>query len=150
MSKQEEAALILRLYELRREPVMREARNWYFREFNPETFADFMAAMFSEHSGHLRMVLSYWDMAAALVHNGAISLELFCDANGEHIGVYTKIEPFLGEARAQFGPHFAANFEKLIDAMPDGHKRVAQTREQMKAIRARMQQMAQKQQAKTA
>ena len=150
MSKQDEGALILKLYELRREPVMREARNWYFREFHPESFADFSAAIFGEHSGHLRMVLSYWDMAAAQVHNGAISLQFFNDSNGEHIGVFSKIEPLLGEIRAQFGPQFAANFEKLIDATPDGRKRVAQAREQMKAIRAKMAQMAQKQQAKTA
>jgi hypothetical protein len=138
MSKQDEAALILKLYELRREAVMREARQWYFREFNPQSFADFTAALFSEHTGHLRMVVSYWDMAAALVNNGAISLDLFCDSNGEHIGVFAKIEPFLGEIRAAYGPQFAANFEKLIDATPDGRKRVAQTREQMKAIRAQM------------
>ena len=150
MSKQEEAALILRLYELRRETVMRDARNWYFREFNPQSFAEFNAALFGEHTGHLRMVISYWDMAAALVNNGAISLELFADSNGEHIGVFAKIEPLLPEIRAAYGPNFAANFEKLIDATPDGRKRVAQSREQMKAIRAQMAQSAQKQQAKTA
>ncbi len=150
MSKQEEAALILRLYELRREAVMRDARNWYFRDFNPQSFAEFNAALFGEHTGHLRMVISYWDMAAALVNNGAISLELFADSNGEHIGVFAKIEPLLPEIRAAYGPNFAASFEKLIDAIPDGRKRVAQSREQMKAIRAQMAQSAQKQQAKTA
>jgi hypothetical protein len=149
MSKQEEAGLILRLYELRREAVMREARNWFFREFNPQSFADFNSAMFGDHSGHLRMVVSYWEMAAALVNNGAISLELFNDSNGEHIGVFAKIEPFIGEIRAAYGPQFAVNFEKLIDATPDGRKRVATNREQMKAIRAQMAQ-AQQKQAKSA
>ena len=67
MSKQEEAGLILKLYELRREDTMRKARDWYFREFNPQTMAEFNNAMFGEHSGHLRMVTSYGDMAAALV-----------------------------------------------------------------------------------
>src|SRR4029077_10273213 len=71
MSKQEEANLILKLYELRREPVMREARNWFF-SFNPTSAAEYMEAMMGEHSGHLRMVISYWDMAASLVNNGAI------------------------------------------------------------------------------
>jgi hypothetical protein len=138
MSKSEEGALILRLYELRREETMRKARNWYFMEFHPQSLADFNAAMFSEHSGHLRMVVSYWDMAAALVNNGAISLELFNDTNGEHIAVFSKFEPMLGEIRAAYGPQFAANFEKLIDATPDGRKRVAMAREQMKAIRAQL------------
>ena len=138
MSIQDEAGLILKLYELRREETMRKARDWYFREFNPESMADFQAAMFGEHSGHLRMVVTYWDMAAALVNRGAISLEMFNDANGEQIGVFAKIEPLLGEIRAMLAPQFAVNLEKLIDATPDGRKRSAGSREQIKAMRARM------------
>ena len=81
------------------------------------------AAIFGEHSGHVRMVVTYWDMAAALVNRGAISLELFNEANGEHIGVFAKIEPLLAEIRGAFGPQYATNLEKLIDATPDGRKR---------------------------
>ena len=138
MSKQEEAGLILKLYELRREAVMRQARDWYFLEFNPDTVADFTNAMFGEHTGHLRMVISYWDMAAALVNSGAISQQLFNDSNGEHIAVFAKIEPLLSEIRAAYGPQFAANLEKLIDATPDGRKRTAEARERIKAIRAQL------------
>lgn len=138
MSIQEEAGLILKLYELRREETMREARDWFFREFNPENVGDFMSAMMGPHSGHLRMVVSYWDMAAALVNKGAINVELFTDANGEHIGVFSKIEPVLGDIRKGFGPGFATNLEKLIDATPNGRERVARSREQMKAMRAQM------------
>src|SRR5206468_4949794 len=68
MSKQHEAELILKLYELRRDETMRKARDWFFLKFHPESMADFNRAMFSDHSGHLRMVMSYWDMAAALVN----------------------------------------------------------------------------------
>ena len=138
MSKQEEAGLILKLYELRREDTMRKARDWYFREFNPQSMADFNNAMFGEHSGHLRMVVSYWDMAAALVNNGAISLEFFNDSNGEQIGVFSKVELLLGEIRSAYGPQFAGNLEKLVDATPDGRKRAAATRERMKAIHAQI------------
>jgi len=138
MSKQEEAGLILKLYELRREEKMRQARDWYFSQFHPETIADYNAALFGPHSGYVRMVVSYWDMAAGLVNNGAISIDLFNDANGEQIGVFSKIEPFLTELRAQLGPHFLANLEKLIDATPNGRKRVADARERVKAMRARM------------
>ncbi|MBV8551869.1 MAG: hypothetical protein JOY54_11245 [Acidobacteriaceae bacterium] len=117
---------------------MRKARDWYFVEFNPESMADYNSAIFSEHSGHLRMVLSYWDMAAALVNHGAISMDLFNDTNSEHIGVFLKVEPLLGEIRATYAPQFLANLEKLIDAQPDGRKRLATARERMKAIRAQM------------
>jgi hypothetical protein len=140
MSKQEEASLILKLYDLRREPVMRKARDWYFRDFHPQSMADYNNALFGEHSGYVRMVITYWDMAAALVNNGAISLEMFTDSNGEHIGVFSKIEPLLGEIRAAYAPQFAVNLEKLIDATPDGRKRVAAMRERFKTIRAQMEQ----------
>src|SRR5580658_7506285 len=100
MSKQEEAGLILKLYDLRREATMRKARDWFFRDFNPQSVADVSEAMFSaEHSGYLRMVVSYWDMAAALVNQGAISLEMFTNTNGEYIGVFSKLEPLLGQLR---------------------------------------------------
>ncbi|HTS49490.1 MAG TPA: hypothetical protein VMH05_16170 [Bryobacteraceae bacterium] len=136
MSKQDEAGLILKLYELRREETMRKARDWYFREFNPQSIADFNSALMGEHSGHLRMVVTYWDMAAALVNNGAISLDLFNEANGEHLAVFAKIEPLLKEIQATIGPQFGANLEKLVNSMPDGRQRIAAIRERFKGIQA--------------
>jgi hypothetical protein len=140
MSKQEEAGLILKLYELRREDVMRKARDWYLRDFNPQSMADFNQEMMGQHSAYLRMVTSYWGMAAALVNDGAISLELFNNSNGEHIGVFAKFEPLVGEIRSTYGPQFGVHLEKLIDATPNGRARVAAAREQMKAMRARLEQ----------
>lgn len=136
MSKQAEAELILKLYDLRREATMRKARDWYFMEFHPETMGDYNAALFGEHSGYLRMVQTYWDMAAALVNNGAISVEMFTDTNGEHIGVFSKLEPLLPQIRAAWGPLAMVNLEKLIDATPNGRARSAEVRERMKGIRA--------------
>ena len=75
MSKHEEADLILKLYDLRREPTMRIARDYFFRDFNPESMADIGNLLMGEHSGHIRMVMSYWDMAAALVNHGAIDIK---------------------------------------------------------------------------
>jgi hypothetical protein len=138
MSKQAEADLILKLYELRREATMRKARDWYFLEFNPESMADYTNALFTEHSGHLRMVLTYWDMASTLVNHGAIDLDFFNDANGEQIGVFSKVEPFLGEIRAGYNPQFLVNLEKLIDATPDGRKKTAVARERMKGVRSEL------------
>jgi hypothetical protein len=138
MSKQEEAGLILKLYELRREETMRKARDWFFRDFNPQSMTDFADAMFGEHSAHLRMVVSYWDMAAALVNDGAISMDLFNSTHGEHIPVFAKIEPLLGEIREFYAPQFAVQLEKLIDATPDGRKRAANARERIKAIGAQV------------
>ncbi len=138
MSKQKEADLILKLYELRREATMRKARDWYFREFNPESMEDITKTLFSEQSGYVRMVWTYWDMAAALVHHEAISVEMFTDTNGEYIGVFTKVEPFLAELRAINGPHYLVNLERLIDATPNGRQRVIAMRERLKTMRARL------------
>ncbi len=134
MSMHDEASLILKLYELRREAKLREARDWFFSEFNPQSMAEFSEALMGPHSAHLRMVVSYWEMAATLVNKGAISLDLFTSTNGEHIGVFMKIEPLLAEIRGMFGARYAANLEKLIDATPDGRKQVVEFRTRMKLI----------------
>ena len=129
MSKHEDANLILKLYDLRREPVMREARNWFF-SFNPQGPEDFLEVLTSDKSGHYRMVISYWDMACSLVNNGAIDQQMFNDANGEHVFVYAKMEPFIPLLREQMGsPNFLAHLEKTVKALPDYEKRVATIRE---------------------
>ena len=138
MSKQEDANLILRLYELRREPVMREARNWFF-SFNPPSAGEYMEAMMGEHSGHARMVVSYWDMAASLVNNGAIDEQMFNDANGEHLFIFAKIEPILEELRqAMNQPDMLRHFETLVRRIPNNKEKLAGIRERIKMIQAMM------------
>src|SRR5215213_377795 len=65
----ESADLLLKLYELRRDPAMREARAWFTTEFNPTTFEDVQQALYGPKSAQFRMVSSYWDMAASFVNN---------------------------------------------------------------------------------
>jgi len=77
-------------------------------------------------------------MAAALVNHDAISLELFNDTNGEHLGVFGKFEPFLSELRAQWGPQFLLSLERLVDSTPGGRERVAMIRERMKGVMAEL------------
>src|SRR5882672_11894382 len=138
MSKQEDANLILKLYDLRREPVMREARNWFF-SFNPTTVAEYMDAMMGEHSGHLRMVISYWDMAASLVNNGAIDEQMFNDANGEQLFIFAKIEPILEELRQQWNqPDMLKHFETLVRRVPENKEKLAAIRERIKMIQTMM------------
>ena len=138
MSKHEDANLILKLYDLRREPVMREARNWFF-SFNPTTVAEYMDAIMGEHSGHLRMVISYWDMAASLVNNGAIDEQMFNDANGEQLFIFAKIEPILEELRQQWNqPDMLKHFETIIRRVPDNKEKLAAIRERIKMIQGMM------------
>jgi hypothetical protein len=133
MSKAESAELILKLYDLRREEKMREARNWMI-SFFPESTQDIMQALIKpETSAYYRMVTSYWDMAASFVNHGAIDEEMFADAHGEHFVVFSKIEPFLPELREMMGSQkVMANLEKLIMRQPDAKENLAKTRETMK------------------
>ena len=111
----ESAQLILKLYELRREPLLREARQWFVREFNPETIADVQAALASDNNPKLRMVAGYWDMACSLVTHGAIDRQMFLDANSEIIGTFAKIQPLLAEIRVIAPlPGFAQHLEQLV------------------------------------
>lgn len=144
MSKAESAELILKLYELRREEKMREARNWML-SFFPESAGDVMEALMNpETSAYYRMVVSYWDMAAALVNHGAIDEAMFADANGEHFVVFSKIEPFLAELRETMGnPNVNKNLETLIMRQPDAKERLTKSREMMKRVREMRAQMAQ-------
>ena len=131
MSKYDDADLILKLYDLRREATMREARNWLFG-FNPTSVQDMIDVLLSEHSGHYRMVISYWDMAASLVNNGAIDAQMFNDANGEHLFVYAKMEPFLADLRRENGnPNFLAHLEKVVKEIPNYEEKI-------EALRARI------------
>src|SRR5258708_32422479 len=98
MSKQKEADLILKLYDLRRETVMRAARNWFFT-FNPASVQDFIDVLTSDKTGYYRIVISYWDMAASLVNNGAIDAEMFNDANVDNLFAYARLEPCLEAMR---------------------------------------------------
>jgi hypothetical protein len=136
MSKHHDADLILKLYDLRREEVMRTARNWFFA-FNPKSIEDFVDVMTSENSAYYRMVVSYWDMAASFVNNEAIDEQMFNDANGEHMFVFAKVEPFLPELRAMYkSPQYLEHLEKLVRRVPNVDERLANMRERMKHLMA--------------
>ncbi len=136
MSKQQDADLILKLYDLRREATMREARNWMFT-FNPASIQDIIDVLLGEHSGHYRMVVSYWEMAAAMVNNGSLDEQLFNETNGEHMFVYAKIAPVIEEVRGLFGnPEFLLNLENLVKRIPNVDEKITALRERMKRFAA--------------
>src|SRR5947208_16436027 len=101
----ESADLILRLYDLRREPVMRKARAWFRADFRPASATEVLTVYRGKNSAPYRMVTTYWNMAAALVLHGAIDEQMFADVNGEHVMVYGRLQPFLGQLRAALQNH---------------------------------------------
>ena len=136
-SPYESATLLIRLYELRRETTMREARNWYVRSFNPGSADEVLQALAGPNSAHFRMVTTYWDMACSFVLNGAIDEKMFLDANGEQQVVYAKIEPFIEEYRAAISRTAMVSLETLAMKSPDAKARMAMLRERFKAMAAR-------------
>jgi hypothetical protein len=132
----ESATLILKLYEMRREKKLRRARQWFAAQqfFSVE---DLVAVARGKDNDYFRMVLSYWDMTAALVLHGAIEPAMFHDAGNEHVYVWAKLEPHIGEFRARVNqPAYLEKLERLIVAMPDGYERVTAMQARQRAALA--------------
>lgn len=135
----ESAQLNLQLFDLRREPVLREARAWFVLNFNPETFEEFVTVAQGERNAAFRMVLGYWDMAASLVSTGAIDGDAFRAAHGEIVATFSKIQPFLAELRKiSAEPDFCKHMEAVVLAAPDAEATLKRRRDAIRAaVKAR-------------
>jgi hypothetical protein len=121
------ASLLLKLYELRTEPTLRQARAWFAFEFHPSTAREVLSTWLGpgHESAPYRMVTSYWDMAASFVTQGAIPADMFNAANTEHFALYAKLRPFLGEVRAATRyPDYLSHVERLVTSPTDATERI--------------------------
>jgi hypothetical protein len=112
-----DAEIILKLYQLRTETVMRQARAWVTGEFWPETVEDYVAVISNPqdpHNAFLRQVLTYWEMAAAMVLHGAVSAELFVDSNAEGFFILAKFAHILPQIREK-NPMFMIKTSELLE-----------------------------------
>lgn len=139
-----DAQLILQLYDLRREPEMRKARNWYTVEFWPQSADEFLAvanAFPSQENAWMRQVNGYWDMASALVVQGALHEELFLQGgiSGEMFFLFAKIHPFLKEIREKMGnPDAYLNIETVATGSKLARKRLERFSKNVEARRKSM------------
>jgi hypothetical protein len=111
-----DAEIILKLYELRTEAELRKARAWMAGEFWPATADEYFAVASNPadpHNAWLRQVLSYWEMAAAMVIHGAVSAELFVDCNAEGFYLLAKFSDLL-EAIRERNPGFLVKTTELV------------------------------------
>jgi hypothetical protein len=130
----ESAQLVLKLYELRRDALLREARNWFLRDFNPESVADITALSLDQNRMY-RMVTGYWNMAASFVTYGAIDRQMFLDGNGEIFATFAKVQPFLGELRELNQlPDYLEHVEQAVLASPDAEKRLERLRRMFRSL----------------
>lgn len=100
----EEVNLMLRLYDLRREPKLRQARAWFTENFHPLTPEEMMEKypQGGEENTYIRMVISYWEMVASIVNRGLINDELFFESNGEIWVVWDRMRIIVPTWRAAF------------------------------------------------
>jgi hypothetical protein len=133
-----DAEIILKLYQLRTEAVMRQARAWVGGEFWPNTADEFFLVYNNPRDPHnpwLRQVLTYWEMAAAMVLHGAVSAELFVDCNGEGFFLLAKFAPILDAIRETV-PTFFSKTSELITRFSAAAQRYEITVKRLEAGRA--------------
>ncbi len=138
----EQAELQLKLYDLRRESRLRQARDWYFQNYWADTLDEGMrvAPMGTEAGTFFMMVLSYWDQAAAYLNYGLLHEDLFFETGGEFFGVWERIKPTIAEGRKRWSnPLFLAHLEKAANRFESWSEKRAPG--QIAAMRQMMQQM---------
>ena len=113
----EQVNLMLRLYDIRREPRLREAREWFVNNFRPTSAEDIMKLCppGSQENAFMRMVLSYWEMVASIVNRGLIDEEFFFENTGEQWMVWEQVKPAAEAWRTMFkNPHTFRNLERHV------------------------------------
>lgn len=150
----EQVNLLLRLYEDRREPRLREARDWFANNFNPKTPEDVMriAPPGSRESANMRMVVGYWEMVASIANRGLIDEDFFFENTGEQWSVFEQLKPIVAAWRAMFStPKLLSNLEencKRLEAWRE--KRNPGSTEAMRKMMAQFRQAAEARAAEAA
>jgi hypothetical protein len=132
-----DAELVLRLYDLRREAVMRESRDAINGQFWPRSFDDVLAVTRFDHELNrpFRQVSTFWEMAYGMVKHGIVNAEYFLESNGEGFFLLAKILPYLDAYRREVSPLAFRNAEWVAVQSPEG-------RELFAAIQARVKKVA--------
>lgn len=111
----EQGQLQLELYDLRREERLRQARDWFSRNYFADTVEDSMriAAPGTQNGTFVMMVISYWEQACSYLNHGLLHEDLFFENSGEFYGVYDRVRGILPQMRNLFvNQHFLTNMEK--------------------------------------
>ena len=141
----EQAQLHLQVYDLRREARLRQARDWFQRDYHAETLEEAMkiAAPGTEHGAFLGMVIGYWEQACTLLNYGLLHEDLFFETSAEFFGIWEQLKTVVPQFRQAFkDPNLLGNLEKAAKRFEEwseqrspGH--VAAMREYMQQERAR-------------
>jgi hypothetical protein len=133
----QQAELILHLYELRRETVMREARSYVGGAFMPASAREFfdLVSAGGKNTAFILQVYGYWDMVAAFVEHGALDATLVFNTCQEMYFQYAKIQPYLAEFRKKMDlPEWLISVQRVIEGSKAGRKRLAHMQKSLAAI----------------
>jgi hypothetical protein len=122
-----QAELVLKLYELRREPVMRQARSYIGGTFLPASAEELVALVTAgtPESAYILQVYGYWDMVAAFVLHGALDEALLYDVGQEMYFQFAKISPYLEGFRTLMNlPEWMRNIERVVEGSAGGRSRL--------------------------
>jgi L-rhamnose mutarotase len=115
----EDVNLILRLYELRRETKLREARDWFGANYKGVKTMDDVLRLGppgSKEDAYVRMVTSYWDMVSSFITSGVLNRALFFQSGGELLFTWFRIEAIVPLIRQMYGnPGIQANHEQVAN-----------------------------------
>ena len=135
-----DAEIVLRLYEMRREPVMRESRGTLVRTFLPASVEDMLAVVKGDHpmNAAYRQVTSYWEMAYGMVRHGVLHADFMLDSNGEGLVLYARVAPYVEEFRKQANsPRAFRNAEWVATQTDAGRQLFAHFTERAKRQQAK-------------
>lgn len=136
----DDAHLVLKLYELRRDEKLRAAREWFVARFFPRSAADIetLYAAPGNENVFFRMVTSYWDMAASFVVRGVLNADLLLDSSGEMLLVWAKLEEIVPQIRGKVvSPVFLSNLERVVGSSAYAQERLAAARQTVARLRER-------------
>lgn len=132
-----DAELVIKVYELRREAVMRQSRDLLNQKFWPKSYADVQALTKPDNpmNAAYRQVGAYWELVYGMVKHGIVHAGYFLESNGEGLFLFAKLEPYLAELRKDTSPNALRNTEWVTSECPEG-------RQMFETIRARVQKIA--------
>ena len=113
-----DAELLIRLYELRRDPELRRARQWFLTDFSAQSWTEIKLRYLthSDEDRHFRMTTSYWEMVGSLVNRDVLHAEVFFDHTGEDLVSWERCKPWISEARSDIRPTYLYQFERMVEA----------------------------------
>ena len=121
-----DAELLMCLYEIRRDPELRRARQWFLTEFKATEWSEIKAGYlkFADEDRWFRMTTSYWEMVGSMVNREVLHPELFFDHTGEDIVSWERCKPWIAGARADIRPSYLIQLERMVAAHQEYRKTV--------------------------